>query len=159
MENIYKEAIEQVSDGAKFRINLLKRNLMINGKYIIKDSQYDGELGVNPSDNVIEEIEHLYDRYNHSIPSERSDAQRRVYFRAKPEKDLDDDDMLYGERREEAQIALELYILCSLINGSLSWQKLSELDPRAKWFWQSKRYPSFIILKDWILAKENSTNN
>ena len=63
------------------------------------------------------QIEELYLRYKHSVPSERSTSRSRNYFPALPEKKLDDEDMLYGERRDKAQIELELYILCQLLNG------------------------------------------
>lgn len=45
MENIWNEAQEKVHNGSSFRINLEKRDLVIDGKYIIKEGQYEGSLG------------------------------------------------------------------------------------------------------------------
>ncbi len=147
MTNIYNESIEKVEQGSKFSISFEKRNLKIDGKYIIKDGQFDGSLGVEPTENILTEIEQLYHRYNHSIPSARSDAKRHSYFRALPEHELADEDMLYGEHRETAQIALELYILIAIINKNLVWDEFA----KDKWFWQSPNEPSLIILKQWII--------
>lgn len=147
MTDIYNESIEKVEQGFKFSINFEKRNLKIDGKYIIKDGQYDGSLGIEPTENVLAEIERLYHRYNHSIPSARSDGKRHPYFRALPEHELADEDMLYGEHRETAQIALELYVLIAIINKKLVWDEFA----KDKWFWQSPNEPSLIILKQWII--------
>lgn len=147
MENIYNEAIQKVKEGARFRISFEKRSLKIDGKYVIKNGEYEGTL-LTPTDSdaTISYVEALYNRYRHSIPSERSEGQRKTYFQALPEQELSDEDMFYGERREEAQIKLELYILCAILNGSLKWDEIA----KDKWFWQSPRHSSLILLKQWI---------
>lgn len=149
MTNIYKESIEKVEQGSRFNVNFIDRSLKIDGKYIIKNGQFDGCLGIEPSDFFLAEIERLYHRYNHSIPSARSDSKRCNYFRALPEHELDDEDMLYGEHRETAQIALELYLLIAIINESIVWDEFA----KDKWFWQSPNEPSLIILKKWIIKQ------
>lgn len=149
MTNIYKESIEKVEQGSRFSVNFIEHSLKIDGKYIIKNGQFDGCLGIEPSDFSLAEIERLYHRYNHSIPSARSDNKRRNYFRSLPEHELDDEDMLYGEHRETAQIALELYLLIAIINQSIVWDEFA----KDKWFWQSPNEPSLIILKKWIIKQ------
>lgn len=148
MKNIYQESILAVSQGAKFKVDLQQRSLKIGKKFIINEGKYDGELGIQIAENVeefIAKIEELYDAYKHSIPSERSENQRRKYFMALSEKDLDDDDMLYGVSRDFAQISLELYILCQILLG-FQWDE----DMMGKWFWQSKKDKDLVILKQWI---------
>ena len=49
MENIYQETIRDVEDGAKFKIDFQSRSLKLNGKYIIQDGVFEGDLGVEPS--------------------------------------------------------------------------------------------------------------
>jgi len=149
MTNIYKESIEKVEQGSRFSVNFIEHSLKIDCKDIIKNGQFDGCLGIEPSDFSLAEIERLYHRYNHSIPSARSDNKRRNYFRALPEHELDDEDMLYGEHRETAQIALELYLLIAIINQSIVWDEFA----KDKWFWQSPNEPSLIILKKWIIKQ------
>lgn len=147
MKNIYNETINKVVEGAKFTVNYETLSLKVDGKYVIKNGKYEGEL--LPQIDVgttISYIEALYNRYRHSIPSERSEGQRKVYFQALSENELSDEDMLYGERREEAQIKLELYVLCAILNGSLNWDEIA----KDKWFWQSEKYPTLILLKQWI---------
>ena len=147
MNSIFKESIEKVEQGSRFHVNFQQRSLKLDKKIIIKDGKYEGELGIDIPDNPLSEIERLYRQYRHSIPSERSDSKRRTYFIALPEHDLDDEDMMFGAHREGAQAALELYILCAILQDKLNWNQFAE----GKWFWQSPNYPSLIILKNWII--------
>lgn len=149
MEKLYPEVIERIADGARFTVNLQRRSLKLNGKYIIKDGQYSGDLGVELAD-PIQQIEYLYDRYRHSIPSERNDNRRRHYFQALPESKLDDDDMLYGISREVAAAELEIFILLALMTGTLTWEMFTNNNPKATWFWKSSNEPSLIIFKKWL---------
>lgn len=146
MKAIYQQTIESVANGAHFKINFEKRSLKVDGKYIIKDGNFEGELGCEPVENPLPDIERLFNRYRHSVPSQRSDSKSRKYFRALPEKDLSDEDMLYGVHREEAQVELELFILCQLIHGALRWDDFAP----DMWFWQSLNHPSLILLKKWM---------
>ena len=146
MASIYQEVIDAVERGSRFKINFQNRSLKVDGKFVIKDGVYKDELGIVIPDNPLSEIERLYHQFNHSIPSERSVHKRRNYFRALAEHDLEDDDMLYGRHRETAQVALELYILCAILQGKLVWDDFA----KDKWFWQSPNEPSLIILKKWI---------
>ena len=77
-----------------------------------------------------------------------------MLFRALPERELSDDDMLYGKRRDPAQIELELYILCQVLLG-MEWNE----ERMGKWFWQSKEDKDLVILKQWIQPGNNPTNN
>lgn len=147
MSNIYQKSIQAVEDGAKFKIDFQKQSLRINGKYVIQDGKYKGELGVSAcnEEEFLINVEELYYRYKHSVPSERSESKSRQYFMALPERSLNDDDMLFGQRRDKAQIELELYILCQIING-LKWDS----ERMGRWFWQSKVDKDLVILKSWV---------
>lgn len=144
--NIYERTITKVANGSKFSVDLKKRSLKVGHKYLIKNGYYEGELGCPPYNCPLYQLERLYQRYKHSVPSQRSELKRRRYFRALPMDELSDDDMLYGIRREEAQAELEVYLLCQLIHGTISWNDFAE----GKWFWQSPTEPSLILLKEWI---------
>ncbi len=146
MDNIYKSSVDKVSHGARFRIDFPHRSLKLDGKYIIKDGKYDGELGIDKPDNPLKVITQLFIRYHHSLPSERSESKRHNYFSALPECKLSDEDMLYGEPREVAQIKLELYVLIMILNGWLAWDEFA----KGKWFWQSPEVKDLIILKEWL---------
>lgn len=147
MDNIYQESVQAARDGAKFKIDFPSRSLKLNGKYIIQNGKYEGELGVSEcnEDEFLANVEELYHRYKHSVPSERSESKSRRYFMALPERNLSDDAMLYGERRDKAQIELELYILCQIING-LKWDS----ETMGRWFWQSKVDKDLVILRSWV---------
>jgi hypothetical protein len=156
MSNIYKETLGRVAKGARFSVSFEHRSLRVDGRYVIKDGKYDGNLGCAPSNEPLKEIERLYERFYHSVPSQRSEQKTRSYFRALPEKKLADEDMLYGIRREEAQVELELFILCQLIQSALDWNSFAS----GLWFWQSSTHPSLIILKKWIENnKDKQINN
>ena len=105
-------------------------------------------------DDFLYTVERLYIFYKHSVPSERSESKSRQYFRALPERELSDEDMLYGKRRDPAQIELELYILCQVLLG-MEWNE----ERMGKWFWQSKEDKDLVILKQWIHPGNNPTNN
>lgn len=147
MDNIYQRAVRAVEDGAKFMVNFQSRNLKLNGKYIIEEGKYEGELGVEAGsmDEFFTKVEELYYRYKHSVPSERSESRSRRYFTALPERELDDEAMFYGERRDKAQIELELYVLCQILNG-LRWDP----ETMGRWFWQSKKDKDLVILRQWV---------
>lgn len=147
MNNIYQKSIQAVEDGANFKIDFRSRSLKLNGKFIIQDGEHEGELGV-PScneDEFFTNLEELYYRYKNSVPSERSESKSHRYFRALPERSLNDEAMLYGERRDKAQIELELYVLCQIING-FKWNS----EKMGKWFWKSKIDKDLVILKNWV---------
>lgn len=152
MDNIYQNSVQAVQDGAKFKIDFLSRSLRLNGKYIIQNGEYEGELGVSEcsEDEFLANVEELYHRYKHSVPSERSESKSRQYFMALPERSLSDDDMLFGERRDKVQIELELYILCQIING-LKW----DAEKMGRWFWQSKVDKDLVILRSWMETNGN----
>lgn len=137
----YTEIIKKVEDGAKFFINLEKRTLRLDGKLV--DLK---EIEMPPYDtDVMIVIESKYENYKHSVPSERSESHRKCYFRALPEKNLSDKDMMYGEPREVARCRLELFVLMAIVSGKLTWR-----DEWGSWFWQSDHDKDLIIFRQWI---------
>lgn len=154
MENIYQEAVRAVEDGARFKVDFQTRSLKIDGKYVIRDGSYVGVLGVPhcSEEEFFSKVEELYHRYKHSIPSERSESTSRRYFTALPERELSDDDMLYGERRDKSQIELELFILCQLLGG-FKWNP----EKFGRWFWQSKEDKELVILREWVEPNNNQS--
>lgn len=152
MNDIYQQTVRAVEDGAKFKIDFSSRSLKLNGKHIIQDGRYKGELGVPgcSEDEFLANVEELYHNYKHSVPSERSEGKSQRYFKALPEKELSDEAMLYGERRDKAQVELELYLLCQIING-LKWNP----EKFGKWFWQSKVDKDLVILRNWVEPDNN----
>lgn len=145
---IFEKAVDAVTNGEKFKVNLEKRNLKIGNEYLIKDGKYDGVLynGVGFS---ISTFEDLYQVYKHSRPSERSENKQRKYFKALKLNELEEDDMLYGDDRELAQLSLELYLLCWILSGTFVWDEES----MGKWFWQSQNNKDLVILRSWIDGK------
>ena len=108
----------------------LVRSLTFGGKTA---EHTDGEA------TSIEVLEAAYEVYKHSIPSERT-MHRTTRFRALPESDLSDEDMLYGVPREQAERELEQ----ALANFAYP--------DDAGWFWQSKNDPDLVVLKSWTKA-------
>lgn len=154
MDNIYQETVRAVENGARFKVDFQTRSLKVNGKYVIRDGSYEGALGVShcSEEEFFSEVEELYRRYKHSIPSERSESTSRRYFMALPERELSDDDMLYGERRDKSQIELELFILCQRLGG-FKWNP----EKFGRWFWQSKEDKDLVILRQWVEPNNNQS--
>ena len=154
---IYEEFINRVRDGEMFDINFSNRSLKVGKKFLIKDGCYDeGRELFDGSDLTIHDIFDLieirYNDYKYSLPSERSDNKRKVYFKALPVDKLTDAQMATGERREVARAHLEGFILCMIITGRFVWNE----DTMGKWFWQSKNDPDLVILRSWIKNKNNN---
>lgn len=124
---LYEEIIKQVQGGAKFCVDLKKKSLLFNRKYIIKNGEckiYDVEnlIERKDADTILAELVDLFNVYYNSIPSERSN--RRVqWFKALRLDELSQNDLLYGEQRDVAQCRLELYFLFHVLNGDLKWQE------------------------------------
>lgn len=152
MSNIYQKVVQSVKNGAKFKVDFQSRSLKLDGKSIIQDGKYEGELGVPycSEDDFFVNVEELYRIYKHSVPSERSESKSQRYFMALPEKCLSDDAMLYGEHRDKAQIELELYVLCRILGG-FKWNP----EKMGRWFWQSRDDKDLVILKNWIEPDNN----
>lgn len=152
MKLIMEELVERVYDGEKFHIDLEKRNMKVGNDYLIRDGEYD-KSKYQISDNshielntVLFAIETFYNDYKYSIPSERSEGKRRKYFKALPIEELTDEQLVVGMPREVAQCALEGYMMCYILDGSLYWDE----QLMGKWFWQSKNDNDLVILKKWI---------
>lgn len=148
---IYEELIKRVGEGESFYVNFKNRSLKIGKKFIIADGLYDDERTLYTTSelemsDVLSYIEMLYKNYKYSLPSERSDSKRRVYFKALPVDKLTDAQMATGERREVARAKLEGFILCMIVNGFFVWNE----DEMGKWFYQSQNDPDLVILRNWI---------
>lgn len=151
-QTVYSTALDAISKGARWRIDLRKRTLWVNGKRLVDHGEHELVLGFNDdydtpntTQDVLNTALDLYEHYKHSIPSERSEGRQRTYFTALGESELDDRDMLYGEHRDKAQFELEYFILCTVVNGTFKWT-----DDLGKWFWQSQEDKDFVILREWI---------
>ena len=144
------EILDKVSAGSKFYVNFENRSVRVDGKLVVEN----GDFGENTYENVgdfslegtLRTIEELYAEYRRSVPSERSESHRKTYFIALKEKYLDNDDMMYGEQREIARARLETYVLEAISRGWLYWDE----EKMGSYFWQSKKYKSLIILRDWV---------
>ena len=145
MENLFDKAFFAVVDGAKFYVDFEGRNLKVNGEYLVKDGKTDYELGgICDADTFLFNVEDNYRIYKHSVPSERSEGKYRKYFSALSERDLTDDDMMYGISREVAQAQLEIFILHQILLG-IKWN-----ESWGKWFWQSPNDKDLVLLRKWF---------
>lgn len=140
--DLYHNAIESVANGARFKIDLISKTLTINGADVSVDEM---NIDIPSCEDMISTIEKLYERYKHSVPSERSECKRRRYFTALRKYDIDEEDFMFGEGRDVAQIKLELYVLLSSIHYRHYWDSLFQ-----GFFYQSKADKDLIILKDWV---------
>lgn len=113
----------------------LVRSLSANEKRIVNSDKHGEVLPVRE-----ETIEQLYDIYKHSIPSEKT-MHRTSRFKALPESELSDDDMLYGVPREQAEKDLEKAL-----------QGFAMPADAGTYFWQSKKDKDLVVLRSWTKA-------
>lgn len=153
MENIYeyiKGCIQTY--GGKVTINFESGNMKLDRKYVIKNKKANGGFGIQIASNVdefLQEVERLYDRYKHSVPSSSSERVKKRYFNPLKESELDNDDIMYGIGRDFAKFELEYYVLCNKIAGI---KDLLSEDERFKnkWFWQSSNDKDLVLIKEWF---------
>ena len=150
---IYEELIKRVAEGEPFYINFKNRALKIGKEFIVADGVYDAarklindaqyDMNMNC---LLDCIDVRYHYYKYSLPSERSDSRRRQYFKALSADKLTDKQMAIGGNREIARAQLEGFILCMIVNETFTWNETE----MGKWFYQSKRDPDLVILRNWI---------
>ena len=112
---------------SKAAYDTLVRSLTFGGKTA---EHTDGDA------TSIEQLEEVYARYKHSIPSEKT-MHRTSRFYALPESELSDEDMLYGVPREQAERELE-----QVLRGF-------RMPEGSGWFWQSETDPDLVVLRSW----------
>lgn len=149
IETIYDNAMAAAAYGENVNINLLTKTVKIGNQVVINNGKYEGELGIDlsayeTSEQLLSYLEELYERYKHSVPSEK-ETSRRNYFYALKEKDMSDEDMMFGESRNRARVDLELTFLAMTLTGALTWD-----DSWGTYFWQSKKDRDFAILRSWF---------
>ena len=132
-----KEYVSAVEQGQRSRVDLKNKLFYLNRKQV--DVYDDSSI-----DEPIQEIEKLYSSYKRSYPSERSSFHMHDYFYALKADELSDTDLVNGEERTVARARLEASLLCWILDGRLTW------DNDNQWFWQSKKEPDLIILKEWV---------
>ena len=151
MRNVFDTVCREVNvNGAKFLVDFKKRNLKLNGEYLVKGGEVLMERGMPlyVPENFLFHIRDFYMAYRHSVPSERSESRSRNYFKALPEHELSDEDMLYGRHREFCRAQLEVYIFCCMIEGA-KWD-----ESWGKWFWHDTEEPNLILLRTWFEPEE-----
>ena len=142
----YRDLINKIEKGARFSVDFKKRELKINGKDF-DITGFDFSKAIITGD-ILSDLWILYYEYKHSVPSERSENHRRCYFKALPEKELTDDEMMYGTPREVARFMLETELLYYIKTGLLKWDD----ETMGTWFWQSPYDKDFVILKEWVMG-------
>lgn len=148
---IYEELIQRVYEGESFRIDFEQRTMKVGKEFLIKNGEYDAGrhlIGKQTMD-ATDIIDELYTRYKYSLPSERHDGKRKHYFKTLSLDDMTDDKLFVARPREVEQARLEGFILCSVLNKTLTWDE----NKMGKWFWQSKNDPDLVILRKWIENK------
>ena len=157
--SIYRELLDEVDKGKRFKVDLMEKSLWINKRQIIKKGEIVNEQ--DKSKEFIEEydlaleygslslcrspwevIEVLYTEFKKSVPSEHSN--RKSYFKALSADELSDAELAYGSDRDYAQARIEGYVLLASLQSWLKWEHGTH------WFYQSPSDSELIVLKNWI---------
>lgn len=140
--SIYRDLLDKVERGAKYKIDLIQKTLKIDGKEIVLEGNLIDETDVG-NGNPWDILETLYLSFKRSVPSERHNGSKS-YFKCDSVEELTDDEIAFNEPRGLAQFALEAYVLFASISGKLEWQN------EKHWFYQSKVFPECVVLKEWV---------
>lgn len=158
--SIYKDLLDAVESGNKFKVDLIHKSLWINRKQIIKEGvieneSYQGKELINSYDLNMEDtntepldtdcwgwVEYFYEQYRCSVPSKN--GNNKSYFKALSVEDLIDYQLAYNLDRNLCQAYLEGYILLASLQGWLKWKREDH------WFYQSMFYDDLIVLRNWI---------
>lgn len=144
---IYQDFVNAVYNGERFNVDLSTKTASTDNGYFIRNGHYDGDLGKSRTNlnDCLSEIETLFEQYKFSMPSERSEKKKATYFQPLKIQDIPSDMLLIAVPREVAQAVLEMYLLCSVLNGSLDEFRFSN-----KYYWQSELDKDLVIMKDWL---------
>jgi hypothetical protein len=156
-KSIFEQVWDAASTGVKWHISLKDRTLTINGKKLVDNGKYEGELGCYEyceitKEQVLKQINEAYSYYKYSIPSERTNSRRKNYFKALKEHELSEEDMLFGIPRDKAQACLEFTVLYYAVTGV--FDKYWDEWDMGKWFWQSEEDKDLVILKEWVTRQQ-----
>lgn len=144
--SVFVDLLDAIDRGKKVHINLVEKTVKINGseinldgKELIESKDMDMMFATEPW----EIAEELYARYKRSVPSVTTKTNK-PYFHADSVEDLTDNEIAFNAPRDWCQVCLEGYILLAGLSGWL------ELENENHWFWQSKKFKEFVILKEWV---------
>lgn len=157
--SIYKELLDAVDNGKKFKVDLVDKSLWINKRQIIKKGEIVDEEDKRKefikkwdlalhfeamplNENVWDVIESLYKEFKYSVPNKHS--KTACYFKALLSEELTDAQIAFNYEREFAKAMLEGYILLASLSCWIKWENDKH------WFWQSESDKDLIILKEWI---------
>lgn len=132
----------RAEEGARVAVSLSSHSVAIDG--VAVDLTEWAESDAASPDAALAEIEHAFDVYRRSLPSEVEPKNRHEWFHAAP---CTEDEILWGEDRSLARLRLELALLRNISNGSLTPNTQPFID---KWFWQSAVHPELVILREWL---------
>lgn len=139
---VYDQLIDAVENGKRFKVDLRKRILKIDGEIYIDHGIVRRGCECEPSDSLFADVENLWDGFYYSRPSERSESNRHTYYKAMPLKNMSDEQLCKGKNREVERAKIEYATLMGIL-GNSKWAGGS-------WYWRSEKYPALIILKEWM---------
>ena len=144
VKDIMDTLFDEVSQEKPFYINIKKRTIKVNKKYLIKEGVIQNGYTINLSNrDPYEVIQVNYEIFKTSRPDRNC---KRSYFKAKSSDELTDKEFVIGESRSLAQAILEGYIVCAIVTNKMYWK-----NPK-HWYWVSPRDKDLILLREWVLG-------
>lgn len=128
----------------------LFRTLSVNMVNTHKHKMYGQTDPTNMQDifreEMIAQIEALYETFLYSQPNGNSFER----FYAYSIDDISMDQLIEGTNRDEALLHLEQYLV-----EKVNFSKLQETP--GEWYWQSKKLPQLVLLKEWFKTYDITT--
>lgn len=146
--DLFTDTMAAVARGARAVVSLKRHSLSVDGRALIADGLWQGQLGVPvvDEDTALAMIEQAFADYERSVPLHDGHDHSR-WFAALDEDQLTDCDLVTGHERPLARCRLELLTLSLIVNGSLT---PDGTQMQGRWFWQSKAHPRLVILTQWL---------
>lgn len=152
---LFDYVLQQSEQGKLVKIDLKNGSLKVGNKTLINKCLFNTDLlakynityvlPIELIDNPKENIEKFYKEFSTSIPTKESQKEELYgYFEPLKFKELSIQDMLDSNNRIQAEVKLELYILCcKMINNF-------KFDDNKHYFWKSKKFNKLIVLREWV---------
>lgn len=146
---LYQDGNEGILQGF---LSLLGAQRLISNKWLFRtmsvnliDSRRHPRYGTSrlpiSQEDMVSELEALYEAYLNSQPD--GNSFDRFYAFSLDEMSIEG--LIQGENRKETLSRLEQYLVENVV-----FSMLQETDNA--WYWQSRKYPQLVLLREWFVA-------
>ena len=147
MKSLIEKVIGMVNSGQRYTSDFHTKTIKVGKTYIVKNGKLLQDVDTSFVSDVLCDLLCLYETYKNSVPSEISSKHRHTHFYAVPLEELSREDIMFGNNRLDAMIALEVFFMVVVVTTVLDWDTMIGAE---KFFYQSQHDKGFVILREWV---------